>query len=50
MVSEAGHYRTFLDLAREYMPAETVRLRWEELLRAEAEIIATLEIRGDRMH
>jgi tRNA-(ms[2]io[6]A)-hydroxylase len=50
MVSEAGHYRTFLDLAKEYMPAEAVRQRWEELLRAEADIIATLEIRGDRMH
>ncbi|MDJ1502558.1 tRNA-(ms[2]io[6]A)-hydroxylase [Xanthocytophaga agilis] len=50
MVSEAGHYRTFLDLAKEYMPSETVKQRWEELLQAEAEIISTLEIRGDRMH
>ncbi len=50
MVSEAGHYRTFLDLAKEYMPAETVRQRWEELLEAEADIIASLEIRADRMH
>ncbi len=50
MISEAGHYRTFLDLAKEYMPAETVKNRWEELLQAEAEIIATLEVRGDRMH
>ncbi len=50
MVSEAGHYRTFLELAKEYMPAETVRQRWEELLEAEADIIASLEIRADRMH
>ncbi len=50
MVSEAGHYKTFLNLAREYMPAEEVRQRWEEMLQAEAEIIASLEIRGDRMH
>jgi tRNA 2-(methylsulfanyl)-N6-isopentenyladenosine37 hydroxylase len=50
MISEAGHYRTFLDLAKEYMPAETVRQRWEELLAAEADIIASLEIRADRMH
>ncbi|MDJ1481636.1 tRNA-(ms[2]io[6]A)-hydroxylase [Cytophagaceae bacterium YF14B1] len=50
MISEAGHYRTFLDLAKEYMPAETVKQRWEDLLQAEAEIISTLEIRGDRMH
>lgn len=50
MVSEAGHYKTFLNLAKEYMPAETVRQRWEELLEAEAEIMNSLEIRGDRMH
>jgi tRNA 2-(methylsulfanyl)-N6-isopentenyladenosine37 hydroxylase len=50
MVSEAGHYRTFLDLAREYMPEADVKKRWEELLEAEAEIIRTLEIRGDSMH
>lgn len=50
MVSEAGHYRTFLDLAKEYMPAETVRQRWNELLDAEAHIVASLEIRADRMH
>ncbi len=50
MISEAGHYRTFLDLAKEYMPAETVRERWDELLQAEAEIISTMELRGDRMH
>ncbi len=50
MVSEATHYTTFLELAKEYMPEETVKARWQELLQAEAEIVATLEIRGDRMH
>lgn len=50
MVSEAGHYATFLDLAREYMPEEEVKQRWQELLEAEAEIIQNLEVRGDRMH
>ncbi|WP_247234894.1 tRNA-(ms[2]io[6]A)-hydroxylase [Telluribacter sp. SYSU D00476] len=50
MVSEAGHYRTFIELAEEYMPHEQVRQRWKELLAAEAEIINTLEARGDRMH
>jgi tRNA-(ms[2]io[6]A)-hydroxylase len=50
MVSEATHYTTFLELAREYMPEETVKARWQELLQEEAEIVATLEIRGDRMH
>lgn len=50
MISEAGHYRNFIDLAEEYLPAETVRRRWKELLAAEAHILQTLELRGDRMH
>jgi tRNA 2-(methylsulfanyl)-N6-isopentenyladenosine37 hydroxylase len=50
MVSEAGHYKTFLQLAREYMPAVSVSSRWNELLAQEAEIMKELETRGDRMH
>ncbi len=50
MISEAGHYRTFIELAEEYLPAERVRTRWKEILAAEAEVIAGLEVRGDRMH
>ena len=50
MVSEAGHYRTLLDLAKLYNNPETVKNRWEEMLVAEAEIMASLEIRADRVH
>ncbi|MBX2955369.1 MAG: tRNA-(ms[2]io[6]A)-hydroxylase [Cyclobacteriaceae bacterium] len=50
MVSEAGHYKNFLQLAKEYMPAEAVDKRWRELLEEEAEIMANLKVRGDRMH
>ncbi|HEV7347178.1 tRNA-(ms[2]io[6]A)-hydroxylase [Telluribacter sp.] len=50
MISEAGHYRTFIELAEEYMPHEQVRTRWKELLAAEAGILSTLGVRGDRMH
>jgi tRNA-(ms[2]io[6]A)-hydroxylase len=50
MVSEAGHYTTFLDLAKEYSPEAEVKKRWQEFLEAESEIIASLEIRADRMH
>ena len=50
MISEAGHYRNFIELAEEYLPAEKVRERWKELLAAEAQIMQTLEVRGDRMH
>jgi tRNA-(ms[2]io[6]A)-hydroxylase len=50
MVSEAGHYRMFIDLAKKYMPKEYVKRRWEEILEGEAKILATLELRGDRVH
>ncbi|MCO6360936.1 tRNA-(ms[2]io[6]A)-hydroxylase [Roseivirga pacifica] len=50
MVSEAGHYRNFLALAKEYMSEEYVMNRWQEFLEEEAKIISTLEVRGDRMH
>jgi tRNA-(ms[2]io[6]A)-hydroxylase len=50
MVSEAGHYRNFLELARTYMPEEYVNKRWKELLQQEADIMKSLEVRGDRLH
>lgn len=50
MISEAGHYRTFLELAETYVPTEKVRARWKELLHAEAEIMQSLSPRGDRIH
>ncbi|HYG01006.1 MAG TPA: tRNA-(ms[2]io[6]A)-hydroxylase [Chryseosolibacter sp.] len=50
MVSEAGHYKNFLALAKEFLPAVQVEARWRELLEQEAEIIKTLDVRGDRMH
>ncbi|MCX2745277.1 tRNA-(ms[2]io[6]A)-hydroxylase [Mangrovivirga sp. M17] len=50
MISEAGHYRNFLELAKKYNSEEKVMKRWQELLNEEAEIIKNLEIRSDRMH
>jgi len=50
MVSEAGHYRMFLDLAEKYGEKDKVRKRWQELLEFEATVIKNLEVRGDRMH
>ena len=50
MISEAGHYRTFIDLAETYLPAERVRKRWKEFLAIEADIMVSLEVRSDRMH
>lgn len=50
MVSEAGHYKNFLLLAKEYVPEDTVEARWAELLEDEAKIMKTLKPRADRMH
>lgn len=50
MVSEAGHYRLFIDLAKEYFDHDKVQKRWQEFLDFEAGILADLEVRGDRMH
>jgi len=50
MVSEAGHYKSFLALAKEFMNPERVEKRWREILAQESEIVKNLKVRGDRMH
>jgi len=50
MVSEAGHYRMFLDLAKMYGDEEEVKARWQEYLDFEKALLARLDLRGDRMH
>lgn len=50
MISEAGHYRLFIDLAHTYFPEEQVAQRWQQWLDYEAELLLSLEPRGDRMH
>ncbi len=50
MVSEAGHYRLFIDLAKIYSPEEQVKERWQAYLAYEAKVMKELELRGDRMH
>lgn len=50
MVSEAGHYKNFLTLAKEYCGEEKVNQRWREWLEGEAEIMKSLEVRADRIH
>jgi len=50
MVSEAGHYVLFLDLARTYFGKERTEARWKEYLEYEAKIMDELELRADRMH
>src|SRR5690606_38657065 len=50
MVSEAGHYRMFIDLAEQYFPIEKVRAAWQFWLGAEEKVLLQLTPRGDRMH
>ena len=50
MISEAGHYRMFIDLANTYYDEDVVKKRWQEWLDIEAEILNNLELRGDRVH
>ena len=50
MIAEAMHYKNFLEIAEHYNTKEKVRLRWDELLIQEAEIIKKLEVRKDRFH
>jgi tRNA-(ms[2]io[6]A)-hydroxylase len=50
MVSEAGHYRLFLDMACELGGKDKVLNRWDEWLVYEAGIMKDIALRGDRMH
>jgi len=50
MVSEAGHYRLFLDIAKVYFDEKLVRETWQYWLQTEKKIMKTLQPRGDRMH
>ncbi|MFL0681800.1 MAG: tRNA-(ms[2]io[6]A)-hydroxylase [Algoriphagus aquaeductus] len=50
MISEAGHYVTFIEMARKYQDPEKVNKRWQEWLTFEAEVLKEIELRGDRMH
>lgn len=42
LASEAGHYRAYTDIAREYFPIEDVKKRLDEIGKIEADIIASL--------
>ena len=50
MVSEAGHYRMFLDMAKTFMPLEYVKNRWAEIIAFEETVLSSIELRGDRVH
>jgi tRNA-(ms[2]io[6]A)-hydroxylase len=50
MISEAGHYKLFLDLAIELTGKEQAMNRWAEVLELEAKVLSEIQLRGDRVH
>ena len=50
MVSEAGHYRLFIELAEQYYSIEKAREAWQQWLKIEEYVLQSLTPRGDRMH
>lgn len=50
MVSEAGHYKMFLELAILYGGEEAVRKRWQAYLEFEAKLMQELNADGTRIH
>ncbi len=50
MESEAGHYTLFITLAEHYIDKTIVRERWQKWLAYEKELMASEEVRGDRIH
>ena len=47
--SEFGHYKVFLDLARKIVKPKVVEARWQQMLEAEARILAR-QAPGPRIH
>ena len=50
MVSEAAHFVSYVNLAKEYCDPKLVEERLQELLVIEGEIVLNLPVRDDRMH
>ena len=50
MISEAGHYHLFIELAEHYFSKEQVRTTWKQWLAHEEKVLLQLTPRGDRMH
>ncbi len=50
MVSEAGHYKMFLGLAKHYIGEEKTMARWQEYLTYEADMLSRMDPDGTRMH
>ncbi|MEL6123959.1 MAG: tRNA isopentenyl-2-thiomethyl-A-37 hydroxylase MiaE, partial [Bacteroidota bacterium] len=50
MVSEAGHYKMFLGLAKHYFHTAQVESRWAQYLSYEADLLSRMDPDGSRMH
>lgn len=47
--SEAGHYAVFVELAQGFLPASEVKTRWQQMVKAESDIIQS-QPPGPRIH
>ena len=50
MISEATHYRLFIDIAEHYFEKKKVKKRWQEWLEYETTVLKEIALRGDRIH
>lgn len=50
VISEAGHYRLFINLAELYLGKEKTWKRWQEFLDYEAQVMADIGLRAGSMH
>lgn len=50
MIAEANHYTLFLELSQQYLSKNEYRIRWQQWLNYEAQVMKTIELRGDRIH
>ena len=50
MVSEAGHYHLFIELAIQYFGKDKTQAAWQKWLSFEEQILHSFAPRGDRMH
>lgn len=50
MVSEASHYKMFIELANAIKGEDVINERWQQWLNFEKELLENFEVRGDRLH
>jgi tRNA-(ms[2]io[6]A)-hydroxylase len=50
MIAEAQHYTLFLEIAHHYFAKDLVRVRWQQWLDYEKNVIENLKLSGEKIH